>query len=85
MYIFNDYPDIKQILGEIRTNRQVKDKKVDVAFVRPFDSLVRVNAVRGDVEGCGEGKIKGHRPASGRCPVMSGWQDSNLRPPAPKA
>ena len=32
-----------------------------------------------------EGKMKGHRPASGRCPVMSGWQDSNLRPPAPKA
>ena len=67
-----DYPDMKQILEKIGTNRHVKDKEVDVVFVRPFDSLVRAKAVRGDVRGCGEGKKKGHRPASGRCHVMSG-------------
>jgi hypothetical protein len=30
-----------------------------------------VMAVWGNVGGCGEGKKEGHRPASGRCPVMS--------------
>ena len=68
----NDYPDMKQLLGKIGTNHQVKDKKVGVAFMRPFDSLLSANAMRGNVGGCGEEKKKGHRPASGRCPVMSG-------------
>ena len=64
--------------GKIGTNRQVKDKEVDVAFVRPFDSLLRVKAVWGDVGGYGEGKKKGLPSIVERSPVMSGRCDSNI-------
>ena len=68
----DDYPGMKQILEKIGTNRQVTDKRVKVEFVRPFDILLRAKAVRGDVEGCGEGKKKGLPPINERSPVLSG-------------
>ncbi|MCK5138142.1 MAG: hypothetical protein KAR19_20335 [Bacteroidales bacterium] len=42
-----------------------------VAFLSPFDSLVRAKAVRGDVGGCGEGKKKGLPSKTERSPVLS--------------
>jgi len=68
----NDYPDMKQILEKIGTNRQVIDKKVGVAFVLPFDSLLRAKALWEQEGGYGEGKKKGLPPKFEESPVVSG-------------
>ena len=68
----DDYPGMKQILEKIGTNRQVIDKKLEVDFVRPFDSLLRVKALWGSEGDAGKGKKKGLPSIMEESPVLSG-------------
>jgi len=68
----DDYPGMKKILEKIGTNRQVTDKKVEVNFVRPFDSLLRARAMWGEAGGCGEVKREGLSAKIEESPVLSG-------------
>ena len=68
----DDYPQMKQILEQIGTNRQVSQKKVKVEFARPFDSLLRVKALWGDEEGSGGRKNEGLPSDIEGSPIWSG-------------
>ena len=68
----DDYPQMKMILEQIGTNRQVFQKNVDVEFVRPFGSLLRAKALAGQEEGLGEGKKKGLPSMIEESPILSG-------------
>ena len=81
----NDYHETKQMMEKIGTNRQVKDKAVGVDFQRPFDILLKFKALQNDYDENLEDNRKGCSGKIPERPILSGWQDSNLRPPAPKA
>jgi len=68
----DDFTAMKQLLEKIGTNRQVIDKKLEVDFVRPFDSLLRAKGVRGSVGGSVVGKKKGLSPEFEESPIVSG-------------
>ena len=69
-----------------KCGRNRQDWKQDYpGFVRPFGSLLKAKALWEELEGLGDGKKEGLPSELERSPVLSGWQDSNLRPPAPKA
>ena len=70
---FSDYyPQMKQVLEQIGTNRQVFPKKVEVEFVRPFGSLLRAKALWGEKGGLGEVIKEGLSPKVEGSPVWSG-------------
>ena len=68
----DDFPEMKKILEKIGTNRQVFHKKVEVKFVRPFDSLLRAKALWGQAEWSGEVKKEGLSPEFEESPIVSG-------------
>jgi site-specific DNA recombinase len=68
----DDYPQMKQLLEQIGTNRQVFHKKVEVEFVRPFDSLLRAKALWEELESLEGGESKGPPPKVEGSPVLSG-------------
>jgi len=63
---------MKKILEKIGTNRQVFHKKVEVEFVRPFDSLLGAKALWGQAEWSGEVKKEGLSPEFEESPIVSG-------------
>jgi len=68
----DDYPEMKKILEKIGTNRQVFQKKVEVEFVRPFDSLLGAKALWGSEVEPGEAKSKGLPSLVEGSPIVSG-------------
>jgi len=81
----NDFHKMKQMMEKIGTNRQVKDKAVGVDFQRPFDILLKFKALQNDYDENLEDNRKGCSGKIPERPILSGWQDSNLRPSASKA
>ena len=69
----DDYPEIKKILEKIGTNRQVFQKKVEVKFVRPFDSLLGAKALWGSEVEPGEAQSKGLPSEFEGSPIVSGF------------
>jgi site-specific DNA recombinase len=67
-----DYPEMKKILETIGTNRQVFHKKVEVEFVRPFDSLLGAKALWLEANACREAIKKGLSPVFEESPILSG-------------
>ena len=81
----NDLYAVKSFLGKIGTNRIVRDKKVLLDFVEPFNLILKYGAVGGLGGGLcgGEGervgvKKKGLQPKNGRSPIVWAYQGSNL-------
>jgi hypothetical protein len=81
----NNYHDMKPLIEKIGTNRHVKDKEVGVEFIRPFDILLNFKALQVNANNQKVDKDKGRPNKKLERPVLSGWQDLNLRPPAPKS
>ncbi len=78
----NDFEGIKNFLDKVGSNFYLKDKKVAVDFVRPWEILLRYKALGGSGA---DTKEKGLRPKNGRSPIVWALLDSNQRPPACKA
>ncbi len=70
----NDFEEIKIFLDKVGSNLYLKDKKVAVDFVRPWDILLRYKAL--GVSGV-DTKEKGLRPKNGRSPIVWCHQESN--------
>ena len=81
----NNYHDMKEMMEKIGTNRQVKDKGVGVEIQRSYDILLKYKTLLRGQDNSQEGIEKGRTSKTPERPILSGWQDSNLRPPAPKA
>ena len=80
----NDLYAVKSFLGKIGTNRIVRDKKVLLDFVEPFNLILKYGVVGGLGGGlCGGDrervgiKKKGIQPKNGRSPIVWVILDSN--------
>ncbi|MEO1486705.1 MAG: zinc ribbon domain-containing protein, partial [Bacteroidota bacterium] len=80
----NDLYAVKSFLGKIGTNRIVKDKKVLLDFVEPFNLILDYGAQGKGSEGCSVGargecgdKKRGQVAKSTKCPPVWARRDSN--------
>ena len=71
----DDYPDMKEMMEKIGTNRKIKDKTVGVDLHPPFHILLKYNALQGSQEGPKESKEKGRPGKKPERPILSGWRD----------
>ena len=68
----NDFPDMKEIMEKIGTNRKVKDKAVGVDIQRPYDILLKYKALQTSQDDRKEDKEKGRPGKTPERPILSG-------------
>ena len=78
----NNFYEVKSLIEKIGSNRLLENKKVVITWVQPFDILLKYKEIAGEEEGQKEMGLATNYITN---PMLSGWQDSNLRPSAPKA
>ena len=65
-------------------DKHTRDNEFRMEFLHPFDILLKFKSLHIDESQSGRETKKGQKAESAKCPVLSGWRDSNSRPRRPE-